>query len=319
MNKNPYLYFLMMKNMNDLLQLPNMPSYKINNFMKHKFPKSKYREKGCIEYHNENYIFYEMELIDEEFYPTLSTNTWWKVSPFEMIYSKEVLNYSIDYKYINFFIQNPNLLFLLDENLQKYEIPIIVYLGIGESDLNQQLFLNTLNHYNGEFKKGFYFKTFEKAYEDAIIDYETPNKHILKLINYNYLNDYIYTFGVDEEEIKIKDNKFYFREIFIGNVPEHCKNIKYTLDSFDDEYIYLKTLDSNECTKTVYEKRKENGILIRYVLIQNNNYIGPNKEKGFDSYSYNSIFMVKNQDYFTPLSYHIIEIDDFNTNEIKIK
>jgi hypothetical protein len=319
---NPFLYFLMMKNVNELLQLPSMPSHKIKSFMKKNFTKSKYHEKGCISYHNENYVFYEIKIVDEEFFPSLSTDIWWKVTPFEMIYSKEVLYFPIDYKFINFFIQHPNLLFLLDENMNKYEIPIIVYLGIGESELNEQLFLNTINHYKGEFSKGYYFKTFEKAYEDCMVDYETPNQHILKLINYKYLDDFIYTGnnGNNEDDIVIiKNNKFYFRDIFIGDVPENCKKNNYTLESYDDDYIYLRTDKENQCTKTIYESRKENGVLLRYILIQNNNYIGPEKPKGYDSYSHNSMFMVKNQDCFSCLSYHIVKKDDFNTNEIKIK
>ncbi len=324
-NKNPYLYFLMMKNVNDLLQLPNMPSHRIKPFMKRNFTKTTYTEKGCIQYHNENYVFYEMVINDEEFFPTLSSDNWWKITPFELIYCKEVLYFPIDYKVINFFIQNQNLLFLLDENMEKYQTPIVVYLGIGESELNEQLFLNTVNHYKGQFSKGYYFKTFEKAYDDAMIDYDVANKYILKLINYNYLDDFMFTSNSknsknsNDDKIMIKDDKFYFRDIFIGNVPENCKQQEYILETFDDDYIYLKSDEPNQCTKTVFEKREENGILLRYLLMENHNYIGPDKPKGYDSYSYNSVFMTKNQDSFNCLSYHIIQNNDFNKNEIKIK
>ena len=317
-NNIPFLYFLMVKNVNDILQLPNMQNNKVNSFMKQNFTKSIYINKGCIHYKHENYIFYEMILNDDEFYPSYYSDTWWKVTPFEMIYSREVLYFTIDYKYIQFFIDNPNLLFLLDETNNKYEVPIVVYLGIGESQLNQQLLLNNINHYKGIFSKGYYFKTFNFAYEDTMVDYELPDTHILKLINYNYLTDYIYTENNDTDEVIIKDDKFFFRDIFIGNIPEHCSKGKYRLESFDDNYIYLVSENENKCTKTIYETRKENGILLRYVFMQHNNYIGADKPKKYDSYSYNSIFMTKNQDAFICLSYHIVEQKNFNTNEIKI-
>ncbi len=318
-NNTPFLYFLMVKNVNDLLQLPNMVSSKISEFMEENFIVSNYKSKGCTFYKNENYVFYEMSLNDDEFYPTLYQDNWWKVTPFEMIYSKEVLYFPIDYKYIQFFIDNPNLLFLLDSENNKYEVPIVVYLGIGESQLNEQLLLNELNNYNGSFGRGYYFKTFDKSYEDAIFDYTLPDAHILKLINYDYLTDYIYTTTKDTDEVIIKNNKFYFRDIFIGHVPENCKVGKYKLNTYDDDYIYLISENENKCTKTVYEKRNEDGIVLRYVLMQNNNNIGPDKQKGYDSYSFNSIYMTKNQDSFNCLSYHIIDKKDFDINEIKIK
>jgi hypothetical protein len=318
-NGTPFLYFLMIKNVNDLLQLPNMVSSKIHEFMKDNFFTSRYENRGCTFYKHENYVFYQMFLNDDEFYPTLYQDNWWKVTPFEMIYSKEVLYFPIDYKYVQFFIDNPNLLFLLDSNNNKYEVPIVVYLGIGESQLNEQLLLNELNHYKGIFGRGYYFKTFDKAYEDCVFDYTLPDAHILKLINYNYLTDFIYTTTKDTDEVVIKKNKFYFREIFIGNVPENCKVGKYKLDTYDDDYIYLISENENKCTKTVYEKRNENGMLLRYVFMQNNHNIGPDKPKGFDSYSFNSTYMTKNQESFTCLSYHIVEKKDFDLNEIKIK
>jgi len=317
-NESPFLYFLMLKNVNDILQLPNMPNNKVKSFMKETFKKSIYINKGCIYHKNENYKIYEMILNDDEFYPTYYNDIWWKVTPFEMIYSREVLYFTIDNKYIQFFIDNPNLLFLLDENQNKYEIPIIVYLGIGESELNKQLLLNNINYYKGIFSKGYYFKTFIQAYEDTMIDYQLPDSYILKLINYNYLTDYIYTENNESDEIIIRDNQFFFRDIFIGNVPSHCLNNKYKLESFDDDYIYLNSDKETNCTKTIYETRKENGIILRYVLMQNKNYIGSDIPKKYDSYSYNSIFMTKNQDSFNCLSYHIVEKDLFNTNEIKI-
>jgi hypothetical protein len=318
-NNTPFLYFLMVKNVNDLLQLPNMVSSKVHEFMEENFITSSYESKGCFFYKNENYIFYEMLLNDDEFYPTLYQDNWWKVTPFEMIYSKEVLYFPIDYKYVQFFIDNPNLLFLLDSENNKYEVPIVVYLGIGESQLNEQLLLNELNHYNGIFGRGYYFKTFDKSYEDAIYDYTLPDAHILKLINYGYLTDFIYTTTKDTDEVIIKKNKFYFRDIFIGHVPENCKLSKYKLNTYDDDYIYLISDNENKCTKTVYEKRNENGILLRYVLMQNNNNIGSDKPKGYDSYSFNSIYMTKNQESFNCLSYHIVDRKDFDINEIKIK
>ena len=55
-----------------------------------------YTYKGTLFWNDENFIFYEIN--DKVgFIPTYFEDSWWKVTPYEIIYTKEVLHFPIDH------------------------------------------------------------------------------------------------------------------------------------------------------------------------------------------------------------------------------
>lgn len=306
----PYLYFLMVKNANDIIQLPYCSN--VDQYIKDAFTVSDYDYKGSIEEKNENYIFYELKLNETEFFPTLSSDVWWKVLPYEILYSNTVLQYKIDKKCILFFQSNPELLLLYSKSI-RFEMPVSSYIGIGFSGLNEQLLLHDKNYRKGKFKKGYYFQSVENAFKNSLYDNQKPYEYIIKLVNHKYISDVL---PIENTVVTIKDGKFYLEDIFLGDVPSHCKtNGDYELYYFDDDMIYLKTNDENDCTTSHHNKREEMGCIMRYVIFLGNHWIGKKSRKGFDSFAYDEEIMVKHINNFICLSYHLvdknIEVDHF--------
>jgi hypothetical protein len=284
----PFIYYHMIKNINQIITFPSIYLNKISDatrFMNKHF--NDYIYKGNLFWNDENYIFYE--IVDSiDLTPTYSVDSWWKVTPYELLYTQRVLMYPVDKYYSSFFKQNPEILFLID-GATKYETPIVGYLGVDESELNQQFLLHDINY-----KKGYYFGTIEQAYfqslftsQPDVLQLENPMKTIIK-----------------QKKIHIKDNQFYLGPYLIGNVPSGC-NSTYVLHDIDSDFIYLKK--DKEC----YTKRSQPGCIIRYVLFLKKTSISPTLKRSHDSFTYGKCepywfptYMVKKSDQFVPLSYH---------------
>ena len=312
---NPYIYYLMNK-INNIITLPTLYLKNIkqgHDYMRDKFEKSKYNYKGCIDYNNENYLLYEMNLYDSGMIPIYNKDSWWKVLPFEIIYSKKVLDYKVDSSTTSFFMNHPNLLYLFNKH-SKYEVPIVVYIGTGQSLINNYVLLDE-NYKNGKHGKGYYFTSLEEAYFHSLYDNLEPTDTLLKLLNNKYINDLT---PIAERNIKIKDNKFYLNELFIGDVPLNCNNKnQFTLHNYNEDYIFLKSSKSlNKCKnkRNEYIKRNENGCILKFILfLKNSKLVIHKKGKKYDSYCSGKMkdnwfptYMTKNS-MFECISYHIVD------------
>jgi len=299
----PFLYYHMIKNANQIITLPTIYLNQLSDattFMDKHFTDYKY--KGTLFWNDENYIFYEIN-DNIGFTPTYSSDSWWKVTPYEIIYTQYVLTYPIDKYYSSFFKENPQTLFIFDKDI-KYETPIVAYLGLDSTELNEQFLLNKINY-----KKGFHFGTIDKAYFESLYADLSPNGNLVKLINYNYIRDT----PLKQSTIVVKKNKFYLNDTYIGNVPTNCSKTNYTLHQYNDNFIYLRSDKKlNKCVSyDYYIKRKEPGCMIRYVLFLKKSSLSPTLKRGYDSCSYGKQapywfprYTVKYSDQFMPLSYH---------------
>ena len=311
---NPYIYYLMNK-INNIITLPTIYLKNIKDaehYMNNKFEKSKYLYKGCIEYNNENYLLYEMDLFDSGIIPIYNKDSWWKVLPFEIIYSKKVIDFKIDSLTMSFFINHPNLLYLFNDEY-KYEVPIVAYIGTGESLLNNYILMDE-NYKNGKHGKGYYFTSLEEAYFHSLYDDLEPTDTLIKLLNNKYINDLT---PIENRLIKKKDNKFYLNDMFIGDIPINCSKGDFTLHNYNEDFIYLKSSKSlKKCKnkRNEYIKRKENGSILKFVLfLKNSKIVIHKKGKNYDSYCSGKVkdkwfptYMTKTSA-FECVSYHIVE------------
>ena len=298
----PYLYYHMIKNINNYISLPSIYLNKISDsthFMDKNF--TQYDYKGTLLWNDENFIFYEINLNNVGFTPTYDNDSWWRVTPYELIYTHTVLMYLIDQYYISFFKSNPETLFVFNDSI-KYETPIIGYIGVDESELNQQILLSDINY-----RKGYHFGSIEESYFQSLYADLSPNEDLIKLINHNY----IHTMS-SSNEITIKNNKFHLNNIYIGAVPPNCGG-KFTLHYFNENFIYLKgDKKLKKCiTHDYYIKRKTPGCIIRYVLFLKKTSISPKMKKGYNSYCYGKnaphwfpTYVVKEASQFSEISYH---------------
>ena len=320
---NPYIYYLMNK-VNDIVTLPSFYLKNIKQseeYMKNKFEKIKYNYKGCIFHNNENYLLYEIKLLESEIIPIYKDDSWWKVLPYEIIYTKKVINFKVDSSVIHFFMNHQNLLYLFNK-INKHEVPIVAYIGTGESQMNNYILLDQ-NYKNGKHGKGFYFTSLEEAYFHSLYDNLEPTDTILKILNNKYINDLT---PISDRTIKVKDNKFYMNDVFIGDIPNNCKNNgEFKLHSYNEDYIYLsssKSLKNCKNKRKEYIKRKENGCILKFVIFLKNSKIVI-KKKGRHYHSYCSgkmndnwfpTYMTKTSTYEC-ISYHLIDKD--NTIDIE--
>lgn len=302
MGDTPFLYYHMIKNSNQIITVPTIYLKTINDstdFMEKHF--NDYIYKGTLIWNDENYIFYE--IVDNiGLTPTYLADSWWKVTPYEIMYTQKVLTFPVDKYYLSFFKEYPQSLFLFNGEI-KYETPIIGYIGIDAIELNHQFLLNKLNY-----DKGYHFSTIEKAYYDALYADLAPTGNIVKLINYNYIAD-----TPKDSTIHVKNNKFYLSNTYIGDVPPNCNKAIYTLDQFNDNFIYLKSDKKlKKCISYDYFiKRKDPGCIIRYVVFLKKTSLTTTLKKGYDSFTYGKEapywfpkYMVRKSSQFVPLSYH---------------
>ena len=138
-----------------------------------------------------------------------------------------------------------------------------------------------------------------------------PNNNIIKIPNKNYIT---YNNILNNDIIRIDNHKFYFNNIFIGDVPSYCKiNNKYTLHKFNNNYIYIesdKPIKNVKYSINTFLKNKDEGYILRYALflkdisytnkINSNSYFSFKKKPLWFPY-----YMVKNENQTSLISYHM--------------
>jgi hypothetical protein len=249
--------------------------------------------KGAVNWNKRSYLFYEVSNIENEF---LSNNPedLWKVTPYEILNTREVTDIPIHEECVEFFKKFPEFC-MVEGN----EVPVVLYLGIGVSEIKEQILLQNKNEKKGLLGQGFYFSTYDKSLKDAIYKEETDD-YLIHLENPGLTDQDIHNTGV-----YIENHKFYHQSHYLGDVPSCSETIKYSIYYYDKDVIYLKSLKPNKCKKEI-TKRKEDGYVMRYIVFLKKHCIGK-KKMVFDSYAYDSLYMVKSSDNFICLSYHSIK------------
>lgn len=262
-------------------------------FIKHKSKLPDHIYRGTLNHEKKSYLFYELSNKEIEFLPT-EDHDLWKVTPYEILYTRKVNDHDISEECIHLFKAYPFLC-----KVKENEIPVVAYLGIGVSEMKEQILIQNRNEKNGIFGKGFYFTTFENSLYNAYYK-ETTDDHLIRLENKSKLSDR----EIQDTRVRIHHNSFYHDSHYLGEMMDCSPNIQYTIYYYDEECIYLKSDKPHGCKKEV-ALRTEDGYIMRYILFLKNH--SNQKKKGADSYAYDSTYMVKNTDDFICLSYHFIK------------
>jgi len=261
-------------------------------FLKHKNFPSPHVFKGCINWNQVSYLFYEVDIIEREFLITEKEDLW-KVTPYELIYTRTVTDLAIHPECVEFFKSFPELFLVEDET------PIVSYIGIGDSELNEQILLQNKNEKKGILGKGYYFTTYENAEYDSLYK-EDKDTNLIRIENKYHRTDKHF----QDTSVYIKDHSFYHHSHKLGEVPHCNEDLDYVIYYYDKDVIYLKSTRLHGCKKEV-KLRKEDGCVMRYVLFLKKHSMG--KKKGYDSCAYDSTYMIRNSDHFICLSYHSIK------------
>lgn len=257
-------------------------------------PDSTYR--GAINHQGASYLFYEVRNVEIEFLSTEKEDLW-RVTPYEILYTRSVTDIPIHHVCIDFFKSFPSFCFVED-----HEVPIVAYVGLGASEIKEQILLQSKNEKSGLFGEGHYFYDYKRALQDA--KYKMDD-FLVRLDNPG-LTDKDFTDTI----ISIKGDRFYHADHDLGDATG-CQST-YVLYYYDEASIYLKSKKPHQC-KVDQVNRTEDGYVMRYLLFLKKHAF--TKRKGYDSYAYDSTYMVRQSDDFICLSYHSIKKNKENLHE----
>jgi hypothetical protein len=134
------------------------------------------------------------------------TNKIWLALLDEILNSKHLCNMRINKKVVNFFNSNDDFCFLLDENNDSYEIPIVSYVGKPENKLNfTYIFGEIARNKNSILGPFYYFTDYLNAFKEAVEFDNMKKSGIVRFALFigntkyfeNYSND-----NMDDSEIK---------------------------------------------------------------------------------------------------------------------
>jgi hypothetical protein len=248
-------------------------------------PDSSYR--GSLNYKEASFLFYEVQNVEIEFLSTEKDDLW-RVTPYEILYTRTVTDIPIHHLCIDLFKYFPGLCFV-----DEHEVPVVAYLGLGASEIKEQILLQSKNDRKGLFGQGHYFYDYKRALQDA--RYKMDD-YLIRLDNPG-IQDF------QDTVIDLREGRFYQGKHDLGDASG-CLPVTYTLYYYDEESIYLKSNKPHHC-KIDQVTRKEDGFVMRYLLFLKNHTF--TKRKDYDSYAYDSTYMVRNADDFICLSYHSIK------------
>jgi hypothetical protein len=249
--------------------------------------------RGVMNWKECSYIFYEMTQIERDFLPCEKDDLY-KVTPYEFLYTREVVGIPIHSDCTDFFKAHPKLCMIEEE-----EIPVVSYLGVGVSEIKEQILLQSTNEKVGIFGKGYYFYTYENAIYDAYYKEDTDDS-LIRLENHIKSPERV----IQNDKVELKGKSFFHGKHYLGDSNECNPHVKYSIYYYDDEVIYLKSSKPHHCQKEIH-LRKESGYVMRYILFLKKHSMKKNTE--CDSYASDSLYMIKNSDHFICLSYHFIK------------
>jgi len=141
---NPFLQFLLIKDIfTGCLTLPSIIIKNKNNIeneiylflniilLQEEILKNKYNINGYKIFKQDVYVFIEINETDSQ----IDNNETFLALVDEIMNTKHICNMKISSKVYNFFSENPEFLFLKDENNKKFEIPVVTYQTVEENKI----------------------------------------------------------------------------------------------------------------------------------------------------------------------------------------
>jgi hypothetical protein len=151
--KYPFQQFILTKSINNTIEFPSVLVYTdFNSIELITYTKvclfgllsiddfEKFNEvvdfNGYYEYNNNLYLFFDITNCKENISSTNKYSNLWLSLIDEIVNQKSVFDIKIDEEISNFFIKNSDLCFLVDENHNNYEIPVVGYVSKEKSKTN---------------------------------------------------------------------------------------------------------------------------------------------------------------------------------------
>lgn len=223
---------------------------------------------------------------------TKSNNIWFAIMD-EILNYQKVLNMRVDNFTVNFFINNDEFIYLLNENGESYEVPVVSYVGEEESKLNfTYIFGVSTKNKNAILGPYYYFTNLNNAFKEAAVlaknkrntsmifknNFDTPVKYgivrfaiftgTIKYIE-NHPEDPIDESAIKLEKLQDKDFEISKKEHLTMRITDY--DGKWT-EHYDSAYIgYLQLDDDSYLEKThlLVIKKYEQQVPLSYHFIRN--------------------------------------------------
>jgi len=248
---------------------------------------------GFLEVSNNLYIFIDITKCNINIYDIYKSNNLWLTLVDEIVNQKHLCNMQIDENVTKFFIFNEKFCFLVNENNNSYEIPIVSYVGKHENKLNfTYTFGETMSNKNSILGPFYYFTDYPTAFKDG--GWSKSGKP-------EYKNDILLTDDAQGRYIKGGIVRF---AIFIGNT-KYFEN--YPNDSVDKSEIKLQRLQDDNLDQNIERLNMRisdhDGMWANHY---DSAYLGNNIELDNGTITDKDILAIKDYNQQIPLSYHYI-------------
>ena len=249
---------------------------------------------GFYEYENNLYLFFNVTNCNIKINEVYRANTLWFVTIEEIINIKYCCHMPIAEIVTDFFIQNNSFCFLLDQNNNNYEIPMVGYVGKPENELQFTFIFGETRDYDGMFGPYYYFTNFYSAFKQGLISK-----------TYNITDNIIDLSLIDEHGYYINGGIIRFA-IFTGVTKYIENNILDTIDNsaIKQQRLQDKRLDQNFERLTMrisdYDGKWTeyyDSVILGKIELDNGTYVPDTN------------IVVKESSQQIPLSYHYVDKD----------
>ena len=123
---------------------------------------------GFYEHNNNLYLFFDLTKIKINLYDIYSSSSLWFGLIDEIVNYKHICNIKVNESVTNFFQENQDLCFLVDENDDIYELPIACFIPSPENKLNYSYMFGQIKEDKNQILGPYYyFKNYYNAFEEA--------------------------------------------------------------------------------------------------------------------------------------------------------
>jgi len=262
--KYPFQQFILTKSINNTIEFPSVLVYKDFNSMElinytkvclfgllsiddfEKF-NNLVEFNGYYDYNNNLYLFFDITNCNENITTTNKNSSLWISLIDEIDNQKNLFDIKIDEEVSNFFIKNADLCFLVDENYNNYEIPVVGYVSKEKTKTNfTYIFGQGAGDKNSLLGSYFYFTDLINSLKNSG---ESVIRFALFLGNTKYIQN-LKNDPIDNSEIKlqhIEDNNLdnnldKNREYLTIRISDH--DGKWT-ELYDSVYLGYTILDDD--------------------------------------------------------------------------
>jgi len=296
--KFPFIKYLLEKNYLDLdfIQFPIYVSLEFNYLIKFSneylnniINKEKDSEKleiifqGYIENKNKIYLFFDITKINLQINDIYLSNSLWFTLVDEIVNQKKLCNIPINNNCTDLLIQNENLCFLVDLNNNNIEIPSVGFVMKEEKRLNfTYIFGETRGEFNNIFGPHFYFTNYKEAIMNGIKNNLNKNGIVRFALFLGYIKYIQNSIDDDQDNSEIKKLK-----LNNDNIDKQLEILTMRITDYDGNW-----------SKDIYDS-----VYLGNTLLDN------------ESIWNNSMFVVKDFLQQIPLSYHYIDIKQYNETQ----